>query len=123
MTTTSKGRVIAPLVAIGLASSLVACGTTSINRIMAEPSRYANKDASLSGDVTDSVSLLGHGAFQLDDGTGTLWVVSRSGVPRRGARVKVRGKVRDVVDAGRIVKLPNEVGSGLVMIADDVRAK
>ena len=54
-------------------------------------------------------------AYQIDDGTGTLWVVSKKGVPRRGARVKVRGRIRDVVDLGGVIPLPPEVGSGLVM--------
>ena len=104
-----------PLLAAG-------CATTTVARMLAEPQRYANKDASLQGDVTESVSVLGRGAYKLDDGTGTIWIVSTHGVPRKGARVKVKGKVRDVVDVSTIFKLPDEVGSGLVMVEDSHRA-
>ena len=69
----------------------------------------------MQGTVVKSASLLGHGTYQIDDGTGTLWVVSKKGVPRKGARVKVTGKIRDVVDLGGVIPLPPEVSSGLVM--------
>ena len=106
-----------------LAVSLVACRQTTINKLLAEPQRYANDEVGLVGNVIKSASVLGHGAFQLDDGTGTIWVVSKSGVPRQGARVGVKGKVRDVVDLGNLIPLPPEVGSGLVIVASEVRAK
>lgn len=102
-------------VAVVLGLAMAGCATRSINSLLAEPSRYANRDVSVKGTVTHSVSLLGHGAYQIDDGTGTLWVVSTKGVPRKGARVRVTGKVRDVADLGSVVKLPEAVGAGLVM--------
>jgi hypothetical protein len=81
----------------------------------------------LKGDVVHSVSLMGRGVYRLDDGTGTIVVVSDRGVPRRGAGVKVRGKIVDVVDAGSIVRLPPEIdrelGSGLLMIEREHRAR
>ncbi|HJW60773.1 MAG TPA: lipoprotein, partial [Actinomycetota bacterium] len=64
------------LLAASLALALTGCATRSINALLAEPSRYANRDVTVGGTVTQSVSLLGHGAYQIDDGTGTLWVVS-----------------------------------------------
>jgi hypothetical protein len=108
--------------AVGLSS--LGCARTTVARILAEPNRYARQgnDVRLGGDVVESVSLLGHGAYKLDDGTGTIWVVSRHGVPRRGARVKVKGRVRDVVDLSTIMRLPEQIGSGLVMEEDSHRA-
>jgi membrane protein implicated in regulation of membrane protease activity len=113
-----------PLV-LALAGALLAagCASTNVARLLAEPQRYANRDVGLQGDVVESVSLLGHGAYKLDDGTGTIWVVSTHGVPRRGARVKVKGKVRDVVDVSTLFKLPEQIGSGLVMVEDSHRAR
>jgi len=99
------------------------CSHMTVNRLLAEPNRYANRDVTLHGDVIKSASVLGRGAYQLDDGTGTIWIVSTKGVPRQGARVKVKGRVRDVVDLGRIIPLPPEVGSGLVMQEKEHRAK
>ncbi len=100
-----------------------ACRETTINRLLAEPGRYANDEVGLKGDVVDSVSILGRGAYKLDDGTGTIWVVSDKGVPRRGARVGVKGKVRDVVDLGTLIPLPPQVGSGLVLVESEHRAR
>ena len=108
-------RIPAALLGVSLGLALTGCATKTINHIMAEPSRYANRDVTVQGTVTQSVSLLGHGSYRIDDGTGSLWVVSNKGVPRKGARVKVTGKIRDVVDLGSVVKLPEVVGSGLVM--------
>lgn len=120
---TIRTRPLALALAGACALMAAGCATTNVARLLAEPQRYANRDVGLKGDVVESVSLLGHGAYKLDDGTGTIWVVSRHGVPRRGARVKVKGKVRDVVDVSTIFKLPEQIGSGLVMVEDEHRAR
>jgi hypothetical protein len=114
---TSRWATRAALVALAAVS--VACQETTVNKLMAEPHKYADKDVGLKGQVVDSASLLGQGAYRLDDGTGTIWIVSKKGVPRKGARVAVRGRVRDVVNVGDVIKLPVQVGSGLVLIEDD----
>jgi hypothetical protein len=72
---------------------LTACGPVKIGRINADPSRYQNRVVHLSGTVTNSVGVLGTGGYQLEDETGKIYVVSRSGVPSRGSRVKVTGVV------------------------------
>lgn len=117
MANTTLTRRAAPLLLAGaLALSAMGCAGTTISRILAEPQRYTHRgDVRLDGDVTESMSFLGHGAYKLDDGTGTIWVISNHGVPRRGARVKVHGKIRDVVDVSTIMRLPEQIGSGLVM--------
>ena len=106
-----------------LSVGLAGCRETTISRLLAEPDRWRNKDVGLVGDVVQSVSLLGRGAYQLDDGTGTIWVVSSHGVPRQGARVGVKGELKDVVDLGTLVPLPPQVGSGLVLLEESHRAK
>lgn len=109
---------------LALSVGLTGCRETTIARILAEPNRYHDDDVGLKGDVIKSASVLGQGAYQLDDGTGTIWVVSTKGVPRQGARVAVRGKVRDVVDVGLLgITLPREVGSGLVLLESEHRAR
>jgi hypothetical protein len=114
-------RAAAVLLAV-LGITLAGCGTT-INHILAEPGRYADRDVTLSGDVVKSSSVLGRGAYMLDDGTGRLWVVTKTGTPRQGARVQVSGRVRDVVNLGGVLDLPPEVGSGLVMVEKSHKAK
>jgi len=102
---------------------LAACEQKSINQIKAEPNRYANREVAIVGAVAQSYSVLGRGAYQVDDGTGKLWVVSEKGVPRKGSRIWVRGTIRDGYDLGSLVKLPDAVSSGLVMIESSHKAK
>lgn len=117
------GRRVSSLVAVVvLALASGACRTT-INQLLAEPGRYADKEVTVGGDVVKSASVLGRGAYQIDDGTGTVWVVTKRGAPRQGARVAVKGRVRDVVNLGDLVPLPPEVGSGLVIVETEHRAQ
>jgi hypothetical protein len=99
------------------------CERKSINDILADPSRYDNRDVAVVGNVVRSISVLGKGAYEIDDGTGKLWVVSKSGVPREGAEVVVTGTVKDGYNLGSIVKLPELIKSGLVMIEKSHRAR
>ena len=113
-----------PLVATVL--FMTSCEQKSINQILADPQRYANREVGIVGKVVKSYSVMGNGFYQVDDGTGKLWVVSKTGVPREGARVAVKGKIRDgfnLGDLGSVLKLPEAVRSGLVMIESQHRAK
>ena len=74
---------------------LAACPSqTNIGKITADPDRYMDKEVGIVGRVTDSygVPFVG-GAYELDDGTGRIWVVTERGTPSRGARVGVKGRV------------------------------
>ena len=72
---------------------LAACPTrTSIEKIHRDPGRYAGREVAIGGRVSNSFGALGTGVYQVDDGTGQMWVYSqRYGVPGNGARVGVRG--------------------------------
>src|SRR5438132_11090680 len=86
---------------LGLGSSLLtgvllltACPSqTTISRINADPAHYRNKEVGIVGRVTDSYGVLGNGAYEIDDGTGRLWVVTTRGVPSRGSQVGAKGRV------------------------------
>ena len=119
MTTRRMTGVVA---AVMLGLALSSCGTTSINHVLADPSRYADKEVTVGGRVVKSASVLGRGAYQIDDGSGTLWVVTKKGAPREGAKVSVKGRVRDVMNLGDLVRLPPEVRSGLVLIESSHKA-
>ena len=106
-----------------LSVGLAGCRETTVSRLLAEPEQWRNKDVGLKGKVVQSVSVLGRGAFQLDDDTGTIWIVSTKGVPREGARVVVKGELKDIVDLGTLVPLPPQVGSGLLLLAEDYKAQ
>ena len=107
------------------AVSSAACASRSINQVLADPSRFTNKEVKLSGSVVDSYSVVGRGVYQLDDKTGRLWIVSDNGVPRRGARVSVKGTVREGFGLGSFgdrLKLPPAIGSGLVLMESSHKA-
>jgi hypothetical protein len=74
---------------------LAACPTrTSIGRILRDPGRYAGREVGIAGRVSSSFGALGTGVYQVEDGTGQIWVYSqRYGVPANGAKVGVRGTV------------------------------
>ena len=95
----------------------------TINQIKADPGRYANHEVGVIGKVTRSYSVLGKGAYEIDDGSGRLWVVSEGGVPREGARVAVKGTIRDAFNLSSIVKLPDPISSGMVMIESSHKAR
>lgn len=111
------------LVVSMLALLLVACEKKTINQIKADPNRYAQHEVGIEGQVVRSYSVLGKGAYEVDDGTGKLWVVSDKGVPRTGTRVAVKGKIKDGFNLGSIVKLPEMISSGMVMIESEHRAR
>ena len=65
----------------------------TISKINADPGRYRDKEVSVAGSVTDSYGLLNFGVYELDDGTGRLLVVTKSGVPARGSKVGAKGRI------------------------------
>jgi hypothetical protein len=66
----------------------------SIANINRDPGRYAGKEVTVAGHVNDSYGALGSGVFEIDDGTGTMWVYSSGfGMPSNGTKVAVTGRV------------------------------
>jgi hypothetical protein len=114
--------------AVILASSILssACAATTINQILADPSRYRNRDVRVSGSVVDSYSFANRGVYKINDESGQLWVMSDRGVPRKGARVVVKGTIRDGFSLGSFgdrVKLPPAIGSGLLIMESSHKAR
>jgi hypothetical protein len=72
---------------------LAGCAPLKIGRINADPSRFRNQTVHVTGTVTNSVGLLGKGGYQIEDETGRIYVISGTGVPSRGSRVTVTGRV------------------------------
>jgi hypothetical protein len=74
---------------------ITGCPThTSIADISRDPGRFAGKEITIAGNVADSMGALGNGVYQIDDGTGRIWVYSQNfGVPGNGNKVAVTGRV------------------------------
>jgi hypothetical protein len=101
-----------------------ACASTSVNRILADPSHYRDREVRVSGEVVDSYSFANRGAYRIGDQSGQLWVVSDRGVPRKGARVTVQGTIREGFNLGSLgdrINLP-AIGSGLVLMESSHKA-
>jgi len=90
------------LMGIALFTAAFAAGCperTSIADISANPSRYSTKDVAVAGTVQDSygVSIPGTpirgGAYKIDDGTGSIWVLTEDAVPTKGTQIGVRGRI------------------------------
>jgi hypothetical protein len=111
--------------ALLLCLTAAACAT-KINKVLADPSKFRDKEVKISGRVADSVSIVDRGAYRLVDSSGEIWVVSTKGVPRVGANVDVRGTVRDGYNFsmfGNKIKLPGGLSSGLVLIESSHSAR
>jgi hypothetical protein len=64
-----------------------------------QPDKYDDKTVSVSGVVTSSwgIPLVPFQLYKVDDGSGEITVVSRSGrSPSKGARVEVKGKINEI---------------------------
>ena len=87
-------RVLAPwILAVSLLPLIAGCkGATPIRKLLDDPGRYDGLTVQIAGTVTHSIGVLGTGAYQVDDGTGRLIVISKQGgAPREGAKVGVKG--------------------------------
>jgi hypothetical protein len=114
----------AVLLTLVLAIGLFAAGLSkrvSIGEIEANSSKYLGKKVTVSGTVENGygvslpqilISRGTGGTYKIDDGTGEIWVVTQKGVPQKGARLKVKGKIQNGVTIdGR--------NYGLVLYEDD----
>lgn len=74
---------------------LAGCPTrTSIANINRDPGHFAGREVTIAGHVSEAFGALGNGVFQIDDGSGRMWVYSQNyGVPGNGTKVAVTGRV------------------------------
>lgn len=119
-----SNRVIRGLAGVLCVLALSACATMTVSRVLDDPSRYRNREISLTGDVRESFSLMNRGIYRIDDRTGELWVVSDRGVPRRGTRVTVTGVLREGFNLGSLAsQLPPGARTGVVLVERDHRVR
>ena len=118
------------LAGASLAALSAGCAQKTVNDVLADPHRYADRNVALSGRVVESYSVVGRGFYRIEDPTGRLWVFSTRGVPRTGASVSVKGKIHDGFDLTSLsgfIKLPEPVreriATGLLMVESSHKAK
>jgi hypothetical protein len=84
---------------------LAACpGTKSIKELLDDPSRFDGETIRIAGEVKTSIGALGVGAYQVDDGTGTITVISKAGngAPWVGTMIGVEGEFRSAFTVGTV---------------------
>lgn len=97
------GAILLAVVALISISVLAGCKggpkVEEISRVLADPTAFRDKDVVVAGRVTrvfDPTSgLLGLSAYQVEDKTGKIWVVSRTGAPSVGTEVGLKGRLRE----------------------------
>jgi hypothetical protein len=89
-------KIVASVVLIAATLLFTACPSqTNISKINANPDRYRGKEVGIAGRVTDSYGAMGLGAYEIDDGTGRIWVATKRGVPSRGSHVGAKGYIHN----------------------------
>jgi hypothetical protein len=96
----SRAGRIFPLV--GALVVLVGCvGVTPIRDLLNDPSEYDGKTVRIEGRVRGAAGGLGVGAYEVEDDTGRLTVVTDDrDPPRTGANVGVKGKFQALLSIG-----------------------
>lgn len=119
---TATRAIIISLVLITGMLTLACPERTSIADIEANPSKFNNKKVAIAGTVTNSyganipfTSIRG-GVYKIDDGTGTLWIMTKNSVPSKGAQLGVKGKIQNGLSFGG-------KNYGLGMMENDRRVK
>ncbi len=92
--------VLAALLAVVGASVWAGVRVTPIGRITEDPGRFEGKAVTVAGTASSGFSLLGQGAYQLEDDTGAIWIRQHGPVPQQGARVRARGTVDTLFQVG-----------------------
>lgn len=103
---------------------LTACPKrVSIADIEANPGRYYDKDVAVAGTVQNSygvsIPIISNGSggiYKVDDGSGSIWVMTRRSVPSKGAQLGIKGKIQNGVNY-------NGKNYGLVLVEDDRKFK
>ncbi len=94
--------------AVALLSAFVVTGCAArgvrVAELKGEPGRYADKSVSVTGVVTSSwgLPLVPFQLYNVADGSGSITVLAKSdrGVPSKGTRVQVKGKVNEFATFG-----------------------
>ena len=93
----------APMIFIIIFCVLLGCDrffTTDIGKILQNPRDYTGKTVTISGEVTEVFSFLVIRYFIVRDKTGEIAVVTERPLPKRGNKIKVKGRVEEAFSIG-----------------------
>lgn len=90
-------RFLIPLLGVALVTLSACAHTIPIRDLLDRPQDFDGRTVQVAGTVTQSAGVLGTGAYEIDDGTGRIYVIAQGqGVPRQGARTKAKGRFEAV---------------------------
>ncbi len=90
-------RILAVTTLLGGVLLLAGCPPREeIARVEHTPGRFEGREITIAGRVDNSFGAMGTGLYQLDDGTGRMWVFSeRYGIPGRDVKLAVTGRIEE----------------------------
>jgi hypothetical protein len=99
---TASGKIfVLALLSIGVLLLAGCPRRENIALINHEPGRFGGREITIAGKVVNSFAVMGEGAFEVDDGTGRMWVFSQKfGIPGRDAGLAVTGRVQQTFSIG-----------------------
>jgi len=87
-----------------LASGFFSCGNLPLSQLNLgfnvdsisdiQQKRQVDSEVYLRGKVENRAPFVGNAAYQLQDGTGTIWVLTNQALPQLGDEVLLKGEVR-----------------------------
>lgn len=110
-------RSLSTLILVALV--LVACKgafSTPIKKIIDNPRDFAEKNVTVSGEVKEVFGFFFMKYFVLNDGTAEIVVVTKRPLPKKGTRVRIKGKVHEMFALG-------ETESLVIVETDDEKPK
>ena len=97
-------QIVAVVLAAGLLMAGCAARQVRIAELKDQPTRYNDQAIRVTGTVTNSfgIPLVPFQLYNVDDGSGSITVLAKSdrGVPSKGTRVQVKGKVNEFATFG-----------------------
>lgn len=96
------GRLTALVLSAGTLAALAGCASvTPIGDLLDNAAHYNGKTVRIEGEVRESAGGFGVGAYQVQDATGTLPVVSEQAAPpRTGSKIGVKGRFEALFTLG-----------------------
>lgn len=70
-------------------------GVTPIRQVVENPSQHPH--VTVRGTVGDQIGLWGRGAYELKDDSGSVWVLTQSGMPTKASTLVVKGSAAEGV--------------------------
>ena len=96
-----KGTRLTIVTAMLLVAAMLLAGCkderTKVSSILGRTNDFVNREVVVEGEVTKThaadLVIAEAGVYQVDDGTGKIWVLTKNGVPKEGQTVVVKGTV------------------------------